>query len=180
MINDEIRNKRGELTMIKLLCHILILVSIALLTACGDTPKSTPTGSVIKAVIKTTALTADRNVAGINLTITLPVGVAPPLKADGTADPAATVEITSSGAQNQNLPGATYTPSTTAAVPGQLAISAIIAAGFKATDEITIHLKVAAGAYPVESDFKLLSFEAFDINGAEVTGLNPTLTTTIQ
>ncbi len=165
--------------MIKLFCHILILISIALLTACGDTPKSTPPGSTIKAVIKTTALTADRNIAGINLTITLPAGVAPPLKADGTADPAATLEITSSGARNQTLPGATYTPSTTAA-PGQLAISAIVAAGFKATDEITIHLKVAAGAYPVESDFKLLFFEAFDINGVKVTGLSPTLTTTIQ
>jgi hypothetical protein len=165
--------------MLKLLCHFLILVSIALLTACGDTSQSPPTGSTIKAVIKPTALTADRNIAGINLTITLPVGVAPPLNADGTADPAATVEISSSGVQNQNLPGAIYTPAS-ATAPGQLAISAIVAAGFKATDEITIHLKVAAGAYPVESDFKLLSFEAFDINGAPVTGLLPTLTTTIQ
>jgi hypothetical protein len=179
MINEKIRTKRGTLTMIKLLCHFLILMSIALLTACGDTPKSTPTGSTIKAVIKPSALTADRNIAGINLTITLPVGVSPPLQADGTVDSAATVEITSSAAQNQNLPGATYTPAS-AAIPGQLAISAIVAAGFKATDEITIHLKVAAGAHPVESDFKLLSFDAFDINGANVTGLNPTITTTIQ
>jgi hypothetical protein len=166
--------------MRKLLCYILILVPIALLSACGDTPQSSSTGSTIKAVIKTTALTADRNIAGINLTISVPAGVAPPLQADNkTVDAAATVEITSAAAQNQTLVGATYLPATATAL-GELAISGIVAAGFKATDEITIHLKVAAGTIPVEADFKLLSFEALDINGAPVTGLSPTLTTTIQ
>lgn len=165
--------------MKKLVRHIVILVCISLLSACGGASQPPPTGSVIKAVIKPTSLTAGQNVAGIELAITLPIGVAPPLKADGTADPAATVEITSSAAANQTLPGATYTPAT-AAAPGQLAISAIVAAGFKSTDQITIHLNVSAGAFPVESDFRLLSFRAFDINGAPVTGLSPTLTTTIQ
>lgn len=165
--------------MRKLFCYILILVPIALLPACGGSTNSATTGSTIKAVIKTTALTADKNIAGIQLAITVPVGVAPPLKADGTVDSAATVEITSSAAQDQTLPGATYVPAT-AAAPGQLTISAIVAAGFKATDQITIHLKVAAGTIPVEADFKLLSFEAFDTNGVSVTGLFPTLTTTIQ
>lgn len=165
--------------MKKLLCYMLILMFIALLSACGDTKQAPATGNALKAVIKPTALTADRNVAGINLTISLPVGVAPPLSSDGKVDPAATVEITSSSPQNQSLPGAIYTPATATAA-GQLAISAIVASGFKASDEITIHLKVAVGTFPVESDFKLLFFEAFDVNGAPVTGLNPTLTTTIQ
>lgn len=165
--------------MKRVFSFILILLLAALLQACGNAPQSPPSGGVINAVIKPTALTVGQNVAGITLTITLPVGVAPPLLPDGAADPAATVEITSSAAQSQSLPGATYTPAT-AALPGQLAISAIVAAGFKATDQITIHLKVATGAFPVESDFKLLSFDAFDINGARVTGLIPTLTTTIQ
>ena len=124
--------------MKKLVRHIVIVVCIALLSACGGSPQSPPTGSVIKAVIKPTSLTAGQNVAGIEMAITLPIGVAPPLKADGTADPAATVEITSSAAANQTLPGATYTPAT-AAAPGQLAISAIVAAGFTSTDQITIH-----------------------------------------
>jgi hypothetical protein len=133
----------------------------------------------MKAVIKTTTLTADKNIAGINLTITVPAGVTPPLLGDGTADPPATVEITSAAQAGQSLPGATYTPPQAGGV-GQLAISAIVAAGFSATDTITIHLNVADGVTPLESDFKLLAFEAFDINGAPVTGLTPTLTTTIH
>lgn len=165
--------------MRKWLCNILILLSLALLSACGDSTKVATADRDIKAVIKTAALTGDRNIAGIQLAITIPVGVAPPFRADGSADPSATVVITSSSPQNQTLPGVTYTPAT-ATAPGELAISAIVAAGFAATDEITIHLKVASGTFPVESDFKLLSFEAFDTNGARVTGLTPTLTTTIQ
>lgn len=166
--------------MKKLLCYLPVLLLFLLLSACGDTQHSPPAGTgVIKAVIKPTALTADKNIAGINVSITVPVGVSPLQQADGTTDAAATVEITSSSPQNQTLPGVTYTPAT-ATAPGQLAISAIIASGFAATDQITIHLKVAEGTFPVESDFQLLSFDAFDTNGAKVTGLNPTLTTTIQ
>ncbi|MFA7403032.1 MAG: hypothetical protein WC007_03495 [Pelobacteraceae bacterium] len=162
-----------------LLCFILLLAFTALLSACGDTPKSSPTGGSIKAVIKPTALTAEQNVAGINLSITIPYGVEPPLLADGKVDVAATVEIVTVTPGNQNLPGATYTPAT-AVAPGKLAISAIVASGFKPTDEITIHLKVATGTFPVASDFSLLSFEAFDTNGVRVTGLNPILTTNIH
>jgi hypothetical protein len=165
--------------MRKLLRYILILMIIALVPACGDTQHASSTDRSVKAVIKQSALTAGLNIAGIQLAITVPVGVSPPLSVNGTVDPAATVVITSSAAQNQTLPGATFTPATTTA-PGKLAISAIVASGFSATDEITIHLNVAAGTSPVESDFKLLSFDAFDTNGALVTGLNPKLTTTIQ
>lgn len=154
---------------------VLALMCIALLSACGDAAQPTK-ANTMKAVIKSSALTAGLNVAGVYLTITLPPGVAPPLLADGSADPTGTVEITSSGLGN--LPGATYTPAT-ATASAQLAISATVASGFSVTDQITIHLKVAAGAVPVESDFKLLSFDAYDINGALVTGLTPTLTTTI-
>jgi hypothetical protein len=164
--------------MRRLSYHLLFLLFISLLSACGDTPKSSPTSRTMKAVIKPTALTADRNVAGIDLTITVPMDVSPPLLPNGTADPAATVEISSPGSQGQTLPGATYTPAT-ATAPGQLAISAIAAAGFKVTDQITIHLNITGGKIPVESDFKLLFFDAYDIYGAPVLDLNPTLTATI-
>jgi hypothetical protein len=152
---------------------------VALLSACGSSPETAPAKSSIKAVIKASALTANMNIAGINLSISVPVGVAPPLLPDGTVDPSATVEITSSSPQSQTLPGATYTPAT-ATAPGVLAISAIIASGFQATDTITLHLNVTPGIVPVQSDFNLKTFEAFDTNGAVVTGLSPTLTTTIQ
>jgi hypothetical protein len=161
-----------------LLSPLLFLLLLTLLSACGDTTKQPAAATTIKAVIKTTALTANKNIAGIDLTISLPLGVSPPLLADGKADPAATVVITSSAPAAQTLPGANYTPATAAAT-GKLAITAIAAAGFSATDQITLKLNVAAGTVPIESDFTLLSFTAFDINGAPVSGLSPTLTATI-
>ena len=166
--------------MRKLFRYILVLMSIALLSACGDSQHQSTTGSTIKAVIKQSNLTAGLNIAAIDLAITVPAGVSPPLSADGTVDAAATVEITTSAPSNQKLPGATYTPST-ATAPGQLMISAMVASGFAATDTITINLNVAPGTFPTVSDFNLLSFEAFDIYGnGPLTGLSPTLTTTIQ
>lgn len=177
MIHVEAQIK-GVLTMRTLWYRIPLLLFIALLPACGASPQAARSGSSIKAVIKPSALAVGQNVAGIQMAITVPAGVSPVLVSDGTVNTAATVEITSTSAQNQNLPGATYTPAT-AAAPGQLAISAIVASGFTPNDAITIHLNVAVDSFPVESDFKLLSFDAFDTNGAKVTGLNPTLTTTI-
>lgn len=165
--------------MHKQLMYLLLLLTIALISACGGGGAQTAASSrSVKAVIKPSALAAGQNVAGFNLTITIPLGVAPPLKADGTADPAATVEITSSAPQNQQLVSATYTAATTTAT-GKLSITGIVAAGFQTTDTITIHLNIATGSTPTTSDFNLLAFEAFDINGAAVTGLNPTLTPTI-
>jgi len=163
--------------MQKQLTYLALLMLIALLNACGGGAQSTESRT-IKAVIKPSALAADLNVAGFNLTITVPVGVAPPLKADGTADSAATVEITSSAPHNQQLVNATYIAAT-AAANGKLTITGIEAAGFQPSDTITIHLNIAAGSTPTTNDFSLFSFEAFDIFGAPVTGLTPTLTTAI-
>lgn len=159
-----------------LLSRVLILVSIALLPACGAAPQSPASSRAIKAVIKSTALTANLNIATIKLAITVPLGVFP--KASG-----AVVEVVSASghvAQNVTLNEVAYTPASSATVPGQITIGILQADGFKENDEITIHLDVAAETTPVESDFQLLTFEAFDINGAPVTGLSPTLTTTIH
>ena len=165
--------------MRKLLGYILVLIFTALLPACGDTQPQSSAGSTIKAVIKTSTQAASLNVAAIDLTITVPAGVSPPLLADGTVDAANTVTIISSAASDQLLQGATFTPAT-ATAPGQLAIFGIIASGFTTSDEIIINLNIASGTFPTASDFNLLSFDAYDINGAPVTGLTPTLTTTIQ
>lgn len=171
--------------------HIIItLLFIALLAGCGNGGSNQGKGSTIKAVIKTSSLTANQNVAGVQLTLSLPLGVSPILKADGiTVDAAATVSITSP-TQNQTLPGVTYTKATAAAL-GQITIAGIASGGFGPTnqDQITIHLVIADNASPTESDFKLLNFKAFDSNGVKIFDtasaentitLIPILTTTIQ
>ena len=161
------------------LCFILSLLVIAMLASCGDTTQSEKSGRVLKAVIKTTALTADKNIAGIELIITVPAGVAPPLNSDGSVNQSATVEVLSSSSQNVRYNGATYIAATTEAL-GTLGIYPMVLSGFAVDDQITIHLNVAPGTFPVADDFKLVSFVAYDINGAPVAGLSPTLTTTIQ
>jgi hypothetical protein len=192
MMNSEILHYGGTGTMKKLRNGMVTLLSIVLLSACGSGSQSAPAvnSRTIKAVIKTAALSSSgAGIAGINLSITVPVGVTPTFKADGSVDSAATVVITSTAPGNQALPGATFTRATTTA-SAELAVYAIEANGFTASDTITIHLKVADGAKPVESDFKLLTFQAFNTTGSLVYDLHstdtnaitlsPTLTTTIQ
>jgi hypothetical protein len=162
--------------MNKLFFYLPALLFIALLSACGAAPPTAKTSGAIKAVIKPSALAVGQNVAGIQLAITVPAGVSPIPASDGP-----TVEITSPSLQNQDQiqQKVVFTPAT-ATSAGQLLIAGMNVAGFTPSDQITIHLKVAVDSFPVESDFKLLSFEAFDTNGANVIGLNPTLNTTIQ
>lgn len=181
--------------MRRLRAFMSLLISITLLSACGSGSQSAPAANsrTIKAVVKTAALTGDKSIAGIQLSITVPDGVTPTFKADGSVDSAATVEITSTSPSNHALPGSTFTRAT-ATAPAELAIYAIEAAGFSVSDTITIHLKVADGAKPLESDFKLLTFQAFSTvvngtgsvlvynlhaTGSNVVSLSPTLTTTI-
>jgi hypothetical protein len=169
--------------MRKLLRYILILLYLALLAACGDSQHTSPVASTMKAVIKMSAATSALNIGAINLIISVPVGVSAPLPADNNpVTAAATVEITSSAVLDQGVQrGYTYTPATTTSL-GQISVFALKADGFTVAtnDEIIIHLKVAPGTFPVASNFQLLTFDAFDINGAPVAGLSPTLTTTIQ
>ena len=179
---------------------MVTLISIVLLSACGGATQQQSTGGTVKAVIKTAALTGVGNIAGIQLNMTVPPGVTPIYLADGiTVDAAATVEITSTSPQNGVMPGASYVPAA-GTTPAQLTLTSIVASGFQATDQITIHLKIAPGANPLVSDFKLLSFEAYNTvdssgtgsslvfgwdvtNGANAVNtviLTPTLTATIQ
>jgi hypothetical protein len=171
---------KGASSMKNLLYFTVALLFIGLIAACGSTQQPPKvTNSTMKAVIRPTALTAEQNVAGIELAISVPVGVSPTFNADGTVNTAAAIEITSAAPSEQIIKGATFT-APTATEPGKFTIYIGEAAGFKPADTITLHLNVAVGAYPLAEDFKLLTFDAFDTNGALVTGLNPTLTTTVE
>lgn len=155
--------------------NVLILICFALLSACGDTQHSSSSGS-LKTVIKPTALTATLNIGGVQMAIALPVGVSPELNADGSVNDAVAVEFISSAPAAYKTQKATYD-----AAKSILEFSVIDLAGFSTQDQIVLHLKVAEGTFPKESDFSILSYDFFDMStGASITGLNPTLTTTIQ
>ena len=172
---------------------ILGLVLITVLSACGGGAQSPATSRTVKTLIKASALTASQNIATIELSISVPLGVSP--KANG-----AVVEIinaTDHSVKNVTLQDHGYTAASSATVLGQISIGVVQADGFKENDEIIIHLDVADGTTPIGSDFKLLSFKVTDkdglmrydrniidgtnaVTGAEAINLSPELTTTIQ
>jgi hypothetical protein len=164
--------------MKKILSFILASLCIALLAACGGVsqPKAQPakTGNV-KTVIKASALAAGLNIGGVHIVIKMPRGVAPALNSSGGVVDAA-VEFISTAPAAYKVQKATYN-----SVDSVLDFSVIDLAGFGTEDQIIIHLLVSEGTIPLETDFSIKSYEFFDkVTGAVVTGLNPTLTTTIQ
>jgi len=163
--------------MKKRLNYILSLLLIALLSACGNSAQSTKTKTgTIKTVIKATALTAGLNIGGVHMAINLPHGVAPALNPDGSVVDSAAVEFASAAPATYKVQKAAYNSANSV-----LEFSVIDLAGFSTEDQIILHLIVSPGTIPLETDFSIRSYEFFDkVSGAAVTGLNPTLTTTIQ
>jgi hypothetical protein len=170
------RNNQGAATMKNWLGNVLILMCFVLLSACGETQHASPSGGSLKTVIKPTSLTATLNIGGMQMAIALPSGVSPELNSDGSVNDVAAVEFISSAPAAYKTQKATYD-----AVKSVLEFSVIDLAGFSTEDQIVLHLKVAEGTFPKESDFSILSYDFFDKNtGQSITSLNPTLTTTIQ
>jgi hypothetical protein len=162
------RYKLGVLDMKKLISYTLCLLLIALLTGCGGGTQSATTGGTIKAVIKTSALSANLNIGGIQMTIALPNGVKP--------TETSSLEFISATPANYKLQKLTYN-----ATDSVLEFSVIDLAGFSTEDQIVLHLIVSPGTIPVKTDFSIKSYNFFDnVTGASISGLNPTLTTIIQ
>ena len=164
--------------MKKMLYYILAPLCIALLAACGGAsqPKAQPAkSSTVKTVIKASALAAGLNIGGVHMAINMPRGVAPALNSNGGVVDTA-VEFISTAPAAYKVQKATYN-----SVDSVLDFFVIDLAGFGTEDQIIIHLMVSEGTIPVETDFSIKTYEFFDkVTGAAVTGLNPTLTTTIQ
>jgi hypothetical protein len=169
--------------MKKIFRYLLVILCTALLTACGGATQPTNSGTnnaaqptktgTINAVIKTTALSG-LNIGGFQMSINLPHGVAPAL--NGGVIDAAAVEFVSAAPAEYKVQKAAYNSANSV-----LEFSVINLAGFSPADQIILHLIVSPGIIPLETDFSIKSYEFFDkVTGAVVTGLNPTLTTTIQ
>jgi hypothetical protein len=162
--------------MKKMFRYILVLLCIALISACGSTTAKPTKASTIKTVIKASALATGLNIGGVHMAINLPRGVAPALNTDGSVKSTAAVEFISAAPAAYKIQTATYN-----AAASVLDFYIIDLTGFSTEDQIILHLLVSEGTIPLETDFSIKSYEFFDkVSGAIITGLNPILTTTIQ
>jgi hypothetical protein len=147
---------------------------------------SQPTTATLKL---STAGTAGTHIRGIEVTVVLPKGVT--VNATSTINPA--IQETNAGvvvlsgattadplAFSQLKPTATYTPATDT-VPGKVKIGLAAQSDFNLGEFITVNTVIAAGNFPLATDFTLEEFTAFDINGAVVIpALTPSLVADIK
>jgi len=148
----------------------LTLLPLALAACGGGSSAPPPAAKTVTLKLATTG-TPSENLAGIDITVTLPSGVTPAQNSDGTV--AATV-VTVTGVA---APGSTFPPVYTPAggsTSGTLAlfVSSNVAAGFGAGEYATVVLSAAPGTTPLQSDFTFSGFRPIAASsGADATGL---------
>lgn len=163
----------------------IVLVITTLLAGCGGggggSGSGTASSGKVVAVMKTTALSPTAATVGaISATISFPDGVYASTDASGAVVVADVISLA-----NSTLPAGTiiqvpdYLPAATGHA-GSIRFTILNADGFNATEAITISLLIRNGSFPTAADFALVNFVAKDLNGVDVTTLNPTFSATVQ
>jgi hypothetical protein len=154
----------------------LITVVFAILTACGGGGSSTNYGAPPPATSHTatvklaTSGTPSAQLAGLEIVVTLPAGVTPPLNSDGSV---AGSDATVSGvAAPGSMVTPVYTPASgTSKATLRLVLASKNTAGFGAGEFATLTLTVAPGATLSQSDFAFSELTPVDVDGHAASGL---------
>lgn len=169
--------------MFGILIRCTLLMAMLLVTACGGGGDSHNggAGSATTAVAKLSAAGPTTPVAGLDVTISLPIGVTVKHNADGSV---ANGVITPSGTVDPAsfLATATYTP-LEGGSGGSLRIQLVSVknnVGFAVGDYVSITCDILAGYQPTSSQFGVILNGAWDISSALITGLTPSITTDIR
>jgi hypothetical protein len=163
------------MNILKRLSGMFFVVAVMALFGCGGGGGGVtqPTTAALKL---SAAGTAGTKVSGIEVTVVLPKGVT--VAATTTIDPAvmetnAGVVVLSGAtvadptAFTNLKPIASYTPAT-GTVPGKVKILLAAEKDFNIGEFVTLNTVIAAGNFPVATDFSLEGFKAVDANGAVI------------
>ncbi len=121
-------------------------------------------------------LPAGKSLAGIGMTITLPNGVVPPLDAAGQVD--GNRLVTASGvAASGGLAVAAVHLTSDSGQPAQLslAVASKASGGFGVGATMVLNLNLTRGIIPKSSDFSVAEFQAVDLDGQAVSGIQAAL-----
>jgi len=177
-----------KITLSGSLMFIIALFTIAGCTTGNDINHQQPTTAALK-ISSQGALAAGTQIGAVDVTVLLPSGVTVKATADSVntaalvmnSDVMAASGVVSS-ATNTYLLG-TYTAATGTA-PGQVVIKQVIARGCGIGEFVTVNCDVASGYFPIEGDFNIKDFKAYDLNGAVIptgpTGLTAGFTADIK
>ncbi|HUI67407.1 MAG TPA: hypothetical protein VL087_04300 [Nitrospirota bacterium] len=119
---------------------------------------------------------------GIDVTVLLPAGVtvksvtAPPQTDIGVVRLSG---VAAGGPITPQYAIGVYTPAS-GGIPGKVKIAVVNVNGFSAGPFCTLTCNIAPGTTPVAGDFSLANFNPVDANGAQIIGLTPGLSLSIQ
>jgi hypothetical protein len=159
---------------------LIVVLSLAMLSACGGGTDSTPQPPPYQpatAVLTLVTSGPSTTIYGIDVTVVLPDGVtakstaAPPRIDDGV--------VTATGGAAGSYTEGVYTPATGTS-KGTVRIMVASGLGFGTGDYSTVNLTVVSANTPTTGSFSLKNFSASDENGAAISTLTPGFTASIQ
>lgn len=153
----------------------LVMILVAGLLAFGCSSSSSPQPATVTMVVTTSGtLPSGSALAGIGFTFTLPTDVTPPLDATGQVDTSKLVTAYGVSAAGGLAVTAVHLDTQPARI--SLVVASKAKAGFGVGETMLLTLNLANGAAPKASDFTITEFEAADLAGKAVTGLQAALT----
>ncbi len=152
---------------------LVLIISLFTISGCGgsgggdDTPPPTqPTTAEVKLISQGAG-----TIHGIDVIVELPAGVTVKATPDAT-NPSVMVTDTGVVTASGTADASTNIIATYTATPsGVVAIHVTNAAGFAPGEFATVTCDIAVGSFPVDADFSVTDFTAFDGNGVEIDGM---------
>ena len=145
----------------------------------GGGDASGTAGSRVSAKVKMPHIIEGPAVAGLQMTINIPLGVT--VQIDPATGQAAKSAVRLTGATDPSavLVAVDYVPASSSA-SGMLKFFVIDPNGFTAAEYVTVHLDITPGYYPKESDFSIDDYIVSYLDGTTIYGLVPTFTVVIS
>jgi hypothetical protein len=142
----------------------------------GGTPVAA--GNKATAAVRMPYAASGQPVAGLQLTINMPLGVT--VQLDPVTGHAAKSVVQLSGATNPSavLVAVDYVPATSS-VKGKLKFLVVDPNGFTSSENVTVQLDITPGYFPKAGDFSIDDYIVSDIDGDTVYGLTPTFSVQI-
>jgi hypothetical protein len=155
---------------------LVMLIMLVSLAACsGSSESPTQYTRAVVTISQTSSLSSGIQIYGARATVNLPQGVT--VKASpSSANPAVMVTDTGVVSPSGQAAGAetvlaTYVPASSTSTTNKVELYIAKSSGFPQGEFVTVNCDITEGSFPEATDFTVTDFEAFDQNGASITGL---------
>jgi hypothetical protein len=161
---------------------LVVIFALSIIASCGGggaPPAPTPPSTATLTLTSSGSLPVNTEIGGIDVTVTLPAGVAVKTT-PSKANPSAMVTYTGVVVPSGVAAGANAIAFATLTAPGKLNIQIANPNGFGTGEFVSVTFNIASGSEVVPAEFSIGTFTAVDLNGMPISGLSGELAVVLK